>query len=188
MDVQVQDSFTLTLAGKKVSTTVSIEVEAEPDLDLSALLHAVGARLVARGATGDHDGNAVLLGDGQNGATVRAAQRAGGETGGEARNGAAVTSFRWERPDLHAKSMKSVHRVVDALGKAGGRGLTVQEICERARISPVPAYKLLKEDTPAGAYAARYVRATKVGRSQVVDLTADGRRLASLIRAGDVPA
>lgn len=83
--------------------------------------------------------------------------------------------------------MKSVHRVVQAIAQAGEKGLTVQEVIEKARISGVPAYKMLKADHLQGEYAARFLRTTKVGRNQVVDVTPEGRQLASLIRAGKVP-
>jgi len=92
----------------------------------------------------------------------------------------------WRKPDLHGKALRTVHRVVLELGKEDG--LTVQELHERSRISLPALYKVLKADQPQGEYASKYIRTTKVGRSQVLDLSPEGKLLASLIRAKKVPA
>lgn len=101
---------------------------------------------------------------------------------------AALVGSTWKPPaDLHGKARNTVHRAIVTLDKAGGKGLTVQELHERSGLSLVPLYNMLKEGT-VGEYASRHIHVTKLGRSQVLDLTAEGRRLASLIRAGKVPS
>jgi len=92
----------------------------------------------------------------------------------------------WRKPDLHGKALRTVHRVVLELAKEDG--LTVQELHERSRISLPALYKTLKDDQPQGQYAAKYIQSTKMGRSQILDLNPEGKLLASLIRAGKVPA
>jgi hypothetical protein len=162
MRIQVNDTFKATLQGRERSIDVQVSFDGDAT-ELAAVLAAVARQLGPEAAQVDVPPEAKPA-------------------------DAPEKPPKWEKPDLHAKAMKSVHRVVVAVAAAGGKGLTVQELVKRARISTVPAYKMLKDDHPQGAYAARFLRTTKIGRSQVVDLTREGHHLASLIRAGKVPS
>jgi len=168
MRIQVNDTLQATIGGRELSIDVQVSFDGAPP-ELQAVLEAVGRGFHGAGAVGE-------VATDQDQVEAPPAEKS------------EKAAFRWQKPDLHAKAMKSVHRVVLALAKADRKGFTVQEVVEKARISAVPAYKMLKDDQPQGAYAARFLRTTKIGRSQVVDLTREGRHLASLIRAGEVPA
>lgn len=109
-------------------------------------------------------------------------------------NGASVVRLmgqEWRPPsDLHGKQVRTVHRMVKAVDELtrDGRGATAQEISDHGRIALPTVYNALREDSPAADYVARLFLSTKMGRSRVVDLTQEGRYLASLIRANKVPA
>lgn len=180
MRLTISESLDVVIDGKKMDIGLEIQVDDAAKITPAALLQAVGARLVSL------DGDAARDADATGGAVTSFASKArvASEDGGGQK-----PQEPWTAPEeLHGKAWKSVHRVIDAIGRAGGRGLTVAEIQDKARISAVPVYKMLKDDTPQGRYAGRYLRTTRLGRSQVVDLTTEGRKLASLIRADKIPA
>lgn len=96
----------------------------------------------------------------------------------------------WKPPqDLHGKAMKTVHRILKGVYDAtrDGHAATVQEVQERTRISLPPIYNALNPGTPSGKYAAKYVLVGKDGRNKTLDLTPEGSKLVSLMRAGKVP-
>jgi len=97
----------------------------------------------------------------------------------------------WKPPtDLHGKQVRTVHRMVKAVEEITrhGKGATAQEIADKGRIALPTVYNTMKDDSPAAAYMNRVFLFTKMGRTRVVDLTKEGRYLASLIRAGKIPA
>lgn len=94
----------------------------------------------------------------------------------------------WRAPPLHGKALKTVHRAIAAIDSSGGRGVTIQDLNEKTGISLPPLYKMINPEEETGEYASKFLRVTKIGRTQVIDLTSEGRHLASLVRAGKVPA
>lgn len=182
MHVEVKDSFESNEEGlpARIDFTISFGTDSA-DIPLQRVLGAL-ARHLASGATG-HPAEVTLA------ATIPGTQRHEADEPSVARPVARLIGSEWRRPqDVHGKALKTVHRVVAELDKAGRKGLTVQEIQDRTGLSLAPLYNLLKADQPQGRYASKYISATKVGRSQVLDLSTDGRYLASLIRADKVPA
>lgn len=49
-------------------------------------------------------------------------------------------------------------------------------------------YRFVDPDTPAGKYLAPLLAPSKRGRAKVIDLTPLGRKVASRIHAGSLPA
>jgi len=167
MKVHLEEALDIHLHGTKLPVTVSLDFETRRDQALSGIWSALAQAL---------GGSSVA---------VPSAPPPPEAANGHSTNGAEVT---WSAPDLDMRAYKSVHRVVAAIAKAGGKGLTIQEVIEKARVSSPPLYKMVKTDNPQGKYAAKHIRTTKMGRSTIVDLKAEGRKLASLVRAGQVPA
>lgn len=93
-----------------------------------------------------------------------------------------------QRPLLHAKSAKSVHRfllAVAELSREGGAP-TLGEVGSKASLSGPPIAKIVNPQTPAGVYAAPLIKIRKEGHYKRITLTAKGRRVAAKVAAGEL--
>ncbi len=96
----------------------------------------------------------------------------------------------WEKPpELDLRVVKSAHKIVERVAEKGigGRAVMASELIAGGDLSAPTVGRLLKEGEPGSGYLARFVRATPHGRTKALDLTEEGRILASRIRAGTVP-
>lgn len=91
---------------------------------------------------------------------------------------------------IHGKQLRTVHRMVQAVEAltAKGPAASPQEIAEKARLNPASVYGAIKPGNPAEDYVKHLFLVGKHGRSYHLDLTKQGRYVASLIRAGKVPS
>ncbi|MGB1585573.1 MAG: hypothetical protein ACPHID_00820 [Thermoplasmatota archaeon] len=97
----------------------------------------------------------------------------------------------WAKPeDLDLRVIKSAHRIIAEVAKRGssGRQVLASELVGAIGLSAPTIGRLLREGEEANAYLERYVTVTPSGRTKALDLTPEGRVLASKIRAGAVPA
>lgn len=96
----------------------------------------------------------------------------------------------WRKPDgLDMRVIKSAHRVVMEVAKrgVGGRAVLASDLVGSIGLSAPTVGRLLKDGDPGYDYLKPYVTVTPHGRTKAVDLTPEGRILASKIRAGSVP-
>jgi len=168
MRVKLSHDYVFTEEGLPKSVEVALAFDYQGTVPVDAILAAVAKRLAP----------SPVPEEASNGDAEPLAMRASAASH--------LIGSTWRKPDLHGKALRTVHRVVLELSKEDGLG--VKELHERSQISLPALYKVLKDDQPQGEYASKYIRATKVGRSQVLDLTSEGKLLASLIRAKKVPA
>lgn len=97
----------------------------------------------------------------------------------------------WEKPDdLDLRVVKSAHRVVQEVAKRGvsGRAVLAADLVGSIGLSAPTLGRLLRDGEHAHDYLSRYIRVTPHGRTKALDLTPEGRMLASKIRAGAVPS
>lgn len=97
----------------------------------------------------------------------------------------------WTKPaDLDLRIVKSAHRIVLEVAKRGesGRAVLASELVGEMGLSAPTVGRLLREGDPGNAYLGRFIRITPDGRTKSLDLTSEGRMLASRIRAGVVPS
>ncbi len=102
---------------------------------------------------------------------------------GKARSG-------WVQPaDLDLRVVKSAHRLVLEVAKRAesGRAVLASELIGAAGLSAPTIGRLLREGEPGNDYIRPFLRLTPQGRTKAIDLTSEGRILASKIRAGVVP-
>lgn len=104
--------------------------------------------------------------------------------------GDAAGRDNWDKPDLDLRVIKSAHRVVSEVAKRGvsGREVLASELVGSIGLSAPTLGRLLRDGEQGFDYLSQFVRVTPSGRTKALDLTADGRLLASQIRAGTVPA
>ncbi len=91
--------------------------------------------------------------------------------------------------ELPQSTLKACHRLVDAvfLASVHGRAVTTGDIVKSRKIAARTLYKLIDPDGPAWSYLEPYLHVYESGSKRVVDLTEEGRLLASQVRAGAVP-
>ncbi len=97
----------------------------------------------------------------------------------------------WEKPDdLDLRVVKSAHRVIQEVARRGasGRAVLAADLVGSIGLSAPTLGRLLRDGEPAHDYLAPYVIVTPHGRTKALDLTPEGRVLASKIRAGVVPS
>lgn len=96
----------------------------------------------------------------------------------------------WSKPaDMDLRVVKSAHRVVTEVAKRGvsGRPVLASELVGSIGLSAPTLGRLLRDGEQAYDYLSRYIRVSPNGRTKALDLTPEGRMLASQIRAGTVP-
>ncbi len=111
---------------------------------------------------------------------------------------AAARQKRPPRPKLEARddvtlpepTLKAAHRLVDAifLLSVHGRAPTTGDIIKSRKIAAPTLYKLLDPEGEPWHYLERYVKVWTSKNKRLLDLTPEGRVLASCVRAGEVPA
>ncbi|MHB8633837.1 MAG: hypothetical protein ACYDBQ_07735 [Thermoplasmatota archaeon] len=97
----------------------------------------------------------------------------------------------WTKPaDLDLRIVKSAHRIVLEVAKRGesGRAVMASELVGEMGLSAPTVGRLLRPGDPGHSYLNRFIRITPDGRTKSLDLTSEGRILASRIRAGVVPS
>lgn len=100
-------------------------------------------------------------------------------------------SDNWRKPDeLDMRVIKSAHRIVLEVSKrgVGGRSVLASDLVGSIGLSAPTVGRLLKDGDPGHEYLAPFVSISPHGRTKALDLTAEGRILASKIRAGSIPA
>ncbi|HLF15965.1 MAG TPA: hypothetical protein VI796_00830 [Candidatus Thermoplasmatota archaeon] len=106
-----------------------------------------------------------------------------GESNGASRNG-------WIQPaGMDLRVVKSAHRLLLEVAKRAesGRAVLASELVGAAGLSAPTIGRLLRDGEPGADYLRTYVRVTPEGRTKALDLTTEGRMLASKVRAGVVP-
>lgn len=96
----------------------------------------------------------------------------------------------WRKPDgLDLRVIKSAHRVILEVAKrgVGGRSVLASDLVGSIGLSAPTVGRLLKDGDPGHDYLKPYVTISPHGRTKAIDLTAEGRILASKIRAEAVP-
>lgn len=96
----------------------------------------------------------------------------------------------WNKPeDLDMRVVKSAHRVISEIAHRGqnGRPVLAAELIQDGLISAPTMSRLMRRGEPAGDYMSPYIQISPEGRTKALDLTPQGRVLASRIRAGIVP-
>lgn len=99
-------------------------------------------------------------------------------------------SGSWEKPvDLDLRVVKSAHRLVQEVARRSDRGRAVlaSDLILDGGLSAPTIGRLLREGNPGADYLARFVHISQHGRTKAIDLTPEGRVLASRIRAGVAP-
>lgn len=102
---------------------------------------------------------------------------------------ARLVGQEWKPPkDLHGKQVKTIHRMVQSVEELTRRGQPAvpQDVSDHSGLSLPTVYNALRDDSPAVRYVRELFLVGQAGRTRVLDLTAQGRRVASLIRAGRV--
>lgn len=98
---------------------------------------------------------------------------------------------KWEKPDdLDLRVIKSAHRVVQEIARRGasGRAVLAADLVGSIGLSAPTLGRLLREGEPGHGYLQKYVMVAPHGRTKALDLTPEGRVMASKIRAGVVPS
>ena len=150
-------------------------------------------------AEADFGGNAVP-GPAQRRAILQALRRAleNAEEGDVTILSNPITAFTqkkeansWEKPhDLDLRVIKSAHRIVNEVARRSqsGRVVLASELVGSIGLSAPTIGRLLRDGEKANDYLSQYVVVSSHGRTKALDLTPEGRLLASKIRAGVVPA
>lgn len=105
-----------------------------------------------------------------------------------------VRSFsqnQWNKPDgLDMRIVKSAHRVILEVAKRGqtGREVLASDLVGSVGLSAPTLGRLLRDEEEASQYLRQYVSIRPHGRTRALDLTPEGRVLASRIRANVVPS
>ncbi len=97
----------------------------------------------------------------------------------------------WTRPEgIDLRVVKSAHRIVNEVCKRSqsGRAVLASELVGSIGLSAPTIGRLLRPGEQANEYLAQYLVVTPHGRTKALDLTPQGRMLASKIRAGVVPS
>ena len=97
----------------------------------------------------------------------------------------------WIQPaGLDLRVVKSAHRIILEVAKRGesGRAVLASELVGAMGLSAPTVGRLLRPGEPGSDYLAQFIRVSPEGRTKAIDLTNEGRLLASKIRAGVVPA
>jgi len=95
-----------------------------------------------------------------------------------------------EDVSLRPHQRRLCNRLVETVFLLGVRGKAVAlSDIERSGRMPIQAtQRLLKEDSETAKYLAPYLNEWRDRGKRMFDLTEEGRKLASLVRAGEVPA
>lgn len=97
----------------------------------------------------------------------------------------------WRKPDgLDLRVVKSAHRIVLEVAKrgVGGRSVLASDLVGSIGLSAPTVGRLLKDGDPGNDYLAPYINVIPHGRTKALDLTPEGRIMASKLRAGNIPA
>lgn len=97
----------------------------------------------------------------------------------------------WDQPgDVDLRLVKSAHRVIQEVARRAqtGRLIMASDLIGASGLSAPTIGRLLREGDPAFEYLQKYVHVSQQGRTKALDLTREGRLLASKIRAGVVPS
>lgn len=92
--------------------------------------------------------------------------------------------------DLPRSTLKACHRLVDSvfLLSAHGKVVTTGDVLKSRKIAPRTLYKLIDPGSEAWKYLDPYLHVYESGSKRLLDLTEEGRVLASQIRAGATPS
>lgn len=96
----------------------------------------------------------------------------------------------WIQPaGLDLRVVKSAHRMILEISRRGesGRQVLASDLVGAMGLSAPTIGRLLREGDPGNSYMSQYVRISPAGRTKALDLTSEGRMLASKIRAEAVP-
>jgi hypothetical protein len=97
----------------------------------------------------------------------------------------------WTKPEaLDLRVIKSAHRVIQEVSRRGtnGRAVLAADLVGSIGLSAPTLGRLLRKGESANEYLKNYIVVSPHGRTKALDLTPDGRVLASKIRAGVVPS
>lgn len=100
-----------------------------------------------------------------------------------------LSPMQEETPAIDLRIVKSAHRLVQEVARRGERGRVVlaADLVSDGGLSAPTIGRLLREGNAGAEYLRRYVVVRPHGRTKALDLTPEGRLLASRIRAGAVP-
>ncbi len=95
--------------------------------------------------------------------------------------------LEWQRPtEISDADLKACHQLLEGLLLLGvhGRAVSTGDLVKQRKIGARALYRIINEDSPAYAYLKPYIQDMKSRGRRLLDLTPEGRQLASQIRTG----
>ncbi len=98
-------------------------------------------------------------------------------------------TLKWRPPKLPPAKLALCHDILEGLLLLGvhGRAVPIGDLHKKRSIPQAKLYAALKEGSATQAYLSQYVEERRSGGKRLLDLTPEGRILASQIRAGELP-
>ncbi len=96
--------------------------------------------------------------------------------------------LEWKRPELSDTDLKACHQLLEGLLLLGvhGRAVSTGDLVKKGKIGARALYRIINPDTDAYAYLKPYILDLKSRGRRLLDLTPEGRLLASQIRVGAI--
>lgn len=95
--------------------------------------------------------------------------------------------LEWQRPnDLKESDLKACHQLLEGLLLLGvhGRAVSTGDLVKQRKIGARALYRIINQDSDAYHYLEPYIQDMKSRGRRLLDLTSEGRQLASQIRTG----
>ncbi len=94
----------------------------------------------------------------------------------------------WHRPELNDSDLKACHQLLEGLLLLGvhGRAVSTGDLVKKGKIGARALYRIINTDSDAYAYLQPYIQDMKSRGRRLLDLTPEGRLLASQIRVGAI--
>ncbi len=96
--------------------------------------------------------------------------------------------LQWQRPQLNESDLKACHQLLEGLLLLGvhGRAVSTGDLDKKGKIGARALYRIINPDSEAYAYLKPYILDLKSRGRRLLDLTPEGRQLASQIRVGAI--
>lgn len=96
--------------------------------------------------------------------------------------------LEWQRPELPENDLKACHQLLEGLLLLGvhGRAVSTGDLVKKRKIGARALYRIIDTESEAYAYLKPYILDMKSRGRRLLDLTPEGRQLASQIRVGAI--
>ncbi len=96
--------------------------------------------------------------------------------------------LQWQRPELNDSDLKACHQLLEGLLLLGvhGRAVSTGDLVKKGKIGARALYRIINPESEAYAYLKPYIQDMKSRGRRLLDLTPEGRLLASQIRVGAI--